>query len=422
MVQLSAADGTSGVRIVSPTNYLIVPDFFADDLVYDAQTVEGKSLRLPAENFYLQLTGDGQTVITCIWGAQNRTAKLEMAGEGEERFISGSEVECRLGDAVWVAVAEHPNMWHSTSIAAPDASTEITTDWVPPFSAKWRGDFWGASELAVSASYAEDGPAGDLGTTAGETPRLCEVRNGSIHVRLSHEVVQAAGSGHPVRFVTYPIDRTVSTPLDLFLLVDVMRGTLGTGPCQYILDIEGLDADSSPTPALVCEWIEKQYKKQRGRQGAQLIQDRLDAMTRHVEDAERRIAQYIEWADQVRRQAGNGLSPIAAWANGVERMLGDMERAERRLAPERKSPEYVKELAVRLFDLGQDENWEGRFRQISSELHVIGSAQDRTLATCRMSVRRLRQYCLTLADEGQPAAASVVSILSMTEHMLRSRG
>ena len=33
------------------------------------------------------------------------------------------------------------------------------------------------------------------------------------------------------------------TPLDAYTVVDVMRNTLGVGPCEYILDLEGQKAE-----------------------------------------------------------------------------------------------------------------------------------------------------------------------------------
>src|SRR5262249_57020136 len=39
--------------------------------------------------------------------------------------------------------------------------------------------------------------------------------------------------------VVYPINRVKQTPLDAFTVVDVMRNTLGVGPCEHILDVEG---------------------------------------------------------------------------------------------------------------------------------------------------------------------------------------
>ena len=54
----------------------------------------------------------------------------------------------------------------------------------------------------------------------------------------------------PIRFegpaVIYPDQpRARTTPLDQFTVVDVVRATLGVGPCEYILDVEGQGADDA---------------------------------------------------------------------------------------------------------------------------------------------------------------------------------
>src|SRR5262249_23869520 len=44
---------------------------------------------------------------------------------------------------------------------------------------------------------------------------------------------------HVGPLVVYPINRLPSTPLDVFTVVEVMRNTMGVGPCEHILDVEG---------------------------------------------------------------------------------------------------------------------------------------------------------------------------------------
>lgn len=39
--------------------------------------------------------------------------------------------------------------------------------------------------------------------------------------------------------IIYPINQSADTPLSDFTVTDVVRNTLGVGPCQYILDLEG---------------------------------------------------------------------------------------------------------------------------------------------------------------------------------------
>ena len=54
----------------------------------------------------------------------------------------------------------------------------------------------------------------------------------------------AVGQAGPIpgAGVIYPINRVRETPLDEFTVVYVVRATLGVGPCEYILDVEGQGA------------------------------------------------------------------------------------------------------------------------------------------------------------------------------------
>ena len=52
----------------------------------------------------------------------------------------------------------------------------------------------------------------------------------------------------PMEFVlVYPSDRKKDTPLATFTPVDIVRNTLGVGPCEYVLDREGLQGRSANT-------------------------------------------------------------------------------------------------------------------------------------------------------------------------------
>src|SRR2546421_654883 len=44
---------------------------------------------------------------------------------------------------------------------------------------------------------------------------------------------------HQGPLVVYPINRLPQTAPDQFTVVDIMRNTLGVGPCEHILDVEG---------------------------------------------------------------------------------------------------------------------------------------------------------------------------------------
>ncbi len=92
--------------------------------------------------------------------------------------------------------------------------------------------------------------------------------------------------------LVYAMDRSQATPLTTFTPIDILRGTLGVGPCQYILQTEGLASDANPTPDNVMTWIEKQFSRKKEKKAADEIRQRLAQMVEHIGQADARIDQY----------------------------------------------------------------------------------------------------------------------------------
>ena len=101
--------------------------------------------------------------------------------------------------------------------------------------------------------------------------------------------------------VVYAMDRNRATPLTTFCPMDVLRNTLGVGPCQYILQTEGLATDANPTPDNVMTWVEKQFSRKKEKKAAEEIREQLDQMVEHVGHAQARIDEYGRFAGEVRQ-------------------------------------------------------------------------------------------------------------------------
>jgi hypothetical protein len=53
------------------------------------------------------------------------------------------------------------------------------------------------------------------------------------------------------------------------------------GPCQYVLDSEGIGAKDNPTPEQVTRWLEKQLEKKPARRDADAMREQIKAMVEH---------------------------------------------------------------------------------------------------------------------------------------------
>ena len=75
IIEMNPGEGVDAVHVDGRTKYLVVPDFFGDDLVYCAASCPEGKIGLPAENFYLHLLEGGGGLIACVWESHGRRVR-----------------------------------------------------------------------------------------------------------------------------------------------------------------------------------------------------------------------------------------------------------------------------------------------------------------------------------------------------------
>jgi len=323
ILELRANETLTNVTVQSNSRFVVVPDYFGDDVVYDTATARG--LYLPAENFCLNLLDGGDAIMMTVWQSRNQDVWLD---------ANSNRIRCLKGKSIWLAFLEAPGIWHT------DASSVQ-----PPFPAKWR-----------------------------ESQRI-----------------------------VYPLDRDAATPLTVTCPTDVMRNTLGVGPCQYILACEGLAAQGDPTPNSVMTWVEKQFAQKKDKRTTDDIKERLHQMTEHVAHARSRIERYAEFAGQVRKLSA---------ADSFRSLIDDLDRS---VTNGLAAPDRVRQLANEVVALIGKENALAPCQRLGKQLRSIGAIQDGALARCRMAVRRLRQQSRTGTVSG------TAEVQRLAEQMLEVR-
>jgi hypothetical protein len=374
LLEVRSAGRAGFVHVQSPTRYVVVPDYFGDDLVFGPEAFRG--LALPAENFCLHLLDGGDAMLMSVWQSSEQDVWLAVASTRTERDLCSSQIRCLKGKSIWLAFLESPGLWHAGSVSAQD-------DWKPPFPAKWRCSL--VRDNGVADSWDMDrGPQPD----------------------------QTAGK-HQGPLLVYPIDRSTATPLTASCPTDVMRNTLGVGPCQYILACEGLAAQGDPTPNSVMNWVEKQFEGKKEKKAANDIKERLEQMVKHVADARLRIGRYAEFAGQVRKLSAHkpGSGPCLSIVDDLDRFI------VAGLTPAA-SPERAKKLATEVAALIGKENALAACQDLGEQLRSIGAVQDSTLAKCRMAVRRLRQQGRAIDASQSQDAGVAEEVWRLAEQML----
>lgn len=329
VIEVKPGKGAACLEARVAARYVVLPDFFADDILYDPLKYNSSPMVVPAENFLLHLLEGGRAALLLVWaaGLEPKTAgkeptvregdekeprvELLAAGDGEARRYTASRVEF-LGKPVYAAVMAGEGVWHEEGLRSLPGAQTSPIAWRRPFEAKWRADFvaegFDKAQMAEFLKQAEENGLMQKGNWTGYTEKEL-TRSGFWGVGIESRDFKAPdktgklpayGTQHgwsdtwagwtsnPVwpavfrgnetlitpmarwpmkslkpleaaqeqrramgkeplrlihvyrRVVIYPIDRVQATPLDRQTVVDLMRETLGIGPCEYVLDLDGL--------------------------------------------------------------------------------------------------------------------------------------------------------------------------------------
>lgn len=409
---LELQPGPSAARLVVWTRprFLVAADFFADDMVFGPAAFDGPRHGLPVEHLLLHLLGGGDAMVMCVWKTGRQAADALLEGDAPDRELGGCEIRCAEDGPVWVAVIEQPGVWHAAS--PPREPGTIELDWRPPFAARWRADF------VYGHGYARSFRVG----SAGRSDQPCWFDGHRALVRTD----RLQTTWHPrslESMVVYPIDRSPATPLTAFCPTDVLRNTLGVGPCQYVLDTEGLRCEADPTPGHVMDLLERQWARRQAGQAAAETGDLLGQMTEHVAVVQKRIEQYADFARRVRAmcaaEAGDGDPPESAESLGfaayrVEQIALQSARSE---DPARRAAELADELRRRI---GQP-NAVAECAPLAAGLREIGDRQSRALSACRMGVRWLWQKARMRVLHDPSRAALAKRVLAEAAQILAKR-
>jgi hypothetical protein len=397
IVEVRPGRETGRLAVLAETRYLVIPDFFGDDMVFGPGTVSRPRLRLPAENMLLSLLDAGNAQVMCVWSSNRQEATGLQSMAGPVPQIVGCEIQAAADKPLWVACLEGAGLWHEQAAALPGKKTQ-PSDWKPPFPAKWRVDFLQGPGEATSTWLRDDA-----------------------------EIRESLPPNHPSpAILVYALDRSQATPLTTFTPIDILRGTLGVGPCQYILQTEGLASDANPTPDNVMTWIEKQFRRNKEEKAAGEIREKLAQMVEHVGQAQARIEQYRRMFAEVDRicdTAAAGKTP-AAGAASLRAILASAQRSVDEMPQMQVKPPLTfraRQSADAVIDLIGKDNAAPRCEKLGASLRTLGAEQDRMLAVCRMKARSLRQSAAMLAEDHPGDTELAGRVRSKAEAVLRAK-
>lgn len=221
--------------------------------------------------------------------------------------------------------------------------------------------------------------------------------------------------------VAYPLDRGRGTPLAAFTVTDLVRATLGVGPCQYILDVKG---QRLATPGVytcagtaLLKKIMENYDEAKHRPEIDKVMSDMLIFVRHYRG---RVEEYIafrkEMLDYLKRQK--------ATRPELETFFADMERITSALPSriEKDVPDRVARLAdeFRATLASRDEAANKARERINADIRGAGGYQDGIVNGCHKTLNMLRYLAGIEATSNPKAVSAAQEIRLRARKILRN--
>jgi hypothetical protein len=413
-VKTQPKEGVRALRVEAPCRFAVLPDFFADDIMLDATELPVSRAELPTENFLVEMLEGNDALLTSVWTEGNDVA-VTLSGQGADKKIADAEIQYGAKGSVWVAAITAPQIWHVRDIRLADKGKVIPLDWKPPFPAVWRVDWHRMDRLADSWEMLMERPDGTFtkygllsgedtipadrkrwATVLGEYDYPCWIdKNGQGNLQPVNLHWHSRFEGPAL---IYPIIRVSNTPLDAYTVADVVRATLGVGPCQYILDVEGQQSHYNGIATCGCrDTLMPIYQQHQQAQQKAVIDKTLTDVMIFVRYIRSRIEAYVVFGHDMSKYLGDYRQrhpEVAEQVAELERLTQAIDNAYNRAREQIKTPDEAQKLvdAFREAHL-TDETQQAAEAcdQFTQAIVRIGSSQDHLVGHCRQAVKVLRQ-------------------------------
>jgi hypothetical protein len=447
-LETSPGAGAVKLRVEAASRFVVFPDFFADDIVVDAAKIPAAAIEAPSENFLLNLAGTGNSIVMTVFEHRDQDVRLSLAGDGEKRAFTGSEVQFGKSGKVWVSLLEGEGIWHTKTLERAQRGRVVPLGWKMPFPAYWRVDFTNSFELFDSWDMLlqeKEGGAFVRPTWFGEPLQKVKASRQMFDAAIGGMVYPAfadpQGNGfvqgfnekgrmeitHAGPLVVYPINRLPTTPPEQFTVVDIMRNTMGVGPCEHILDVEGQKQQlkGRATCSVQVELNNMyQAKQQKSRKAdAEGILKQGETFVAHIRG---RIHGYADYGKKMlgliaaKKKEQPALAPALA---PLEKLLGEIDASIASKLDKIKTPDdhakMFAEFRKSLLDSDAPDALE-KCKAWTDALVQVGGTQDELVAHCRWVVKNVRQKAGLIMVQDPKAAAVATEIRLKAQEVLRA--
>ena len=442
-VQAQAHAGVAGLRVEAPCRFAVLPDFFADDIVIDAADLPVQEAALPSDHLLLHLCPDHQAMVMTVTKTSEEDIRIALSGRGDDRLINGSELHYGEDGKIWVAILSGPGIWHMRKIAGEQADRTIRLDWHAPFPAQWRVDWRRDGGLTDSWEMIVERPDGrfDKHGLFGRPGTIPENRSRWTTVlgRFRYPCwVDPSGRGYlqplktpALRFhgptLIYPLSRVPATALSTFTVVDVVRNTLGVGPCEYVLDVEGQASISKGmATCAVRDTLNTIYAKKQQHRRRDEVQRVLKELMVFIRYIRWRIERYVTFGHDILNylaEQKKAHPELAEHLAELERLACEIDARAAARKDKIKTPDQAAEMVEAFRRTVLDNHGEdalAKCKRFTGEWVEIGGNQDELAGECRWAVKVLRQRAGLLMACDPRMTGTVTEIRRRSQIVLRN--
>jgi len=212
IVEIKPVENVERVYVKKVIGLALIPDRFADDLIFDPRGYSGERILLPYSPFMMGFPADSSMtmIITPL-----DTQQTWLLKDDKNDSFAGIEVSMEE-ESVFVSLLPGENLWHKTEVILDEDGWKA--NWANPFLAQWRIAAAG-KEDHYSRMWDEDA--------------LSKLNNPFLPVEK--EFTQPSELS-----IVYLYGRSWNTPLDVVTPMDILQDALGIDRLIDVLDIEGI--------------------------------------------------------------------------------------------------------------------------------------------------------------------------------------
>jgi hypothetical protein len=440
-VQVLADDSIKGVRVVGLARYAVMPDFFADDIVFDPRLIKADQAELPSDSFLLNMMGEGDAIQMAVWTNRREEVRVSLSGD-KPRVIAYTDIPCGKNEKVWLAALGGKGIWHTHDVAKTDAGKVVQLDWKPPMPAMWRVDWRRDDGLADSWEMIMQKAGGEFlkqrmvgsaetlpenrrrwNTVLGTFAYPCWIgKDGQASLQPLKSKVKWSGPA-----VIYPLGRVAKTPLDAFTVVDVVRATLGVGPCEYILDLEGQQGQYKGVATCANrDKLNPIYEKGEQVERKKEVEKSLTDVVIFIRHIRSRIETYRAFGHEVSAYLAEQKAAHPELATPLDELDLFAKVIDQRIAARRvkiKTPDEAAAMVEAFRQNGMNDTSADAFKkckEFTASIVEIGDNQDELAGECRLAVKILRQEAAMVEAKDPRVAEMAKEIRARSQKVLRN--